>query len=131
MERFAGNLILAVKSRRNPNAVLALRVKRVAQLNHIKNKFNLHERLDFDRVREDPNEVTQREKMYPNQCELLMTLNRLPSGSCMLTLKMYMCILMQESFVRSFDCPSFPEETWLPAGLDASPQNRCLLQTSP
>ena len=69
MERYAGHLIAAVKSRRNPNAVLALRAKRVAQLSHIKNKFDLHEQLDFSRDHEDPNEHSQREAIFPDRCE--------------------------------------------------------------
>lgn len=74
MERYAGNLITAVKSRRNPNGVLALRAKRVAQLDNIKNKFDLHQALDLDRDPEefdpaDPEAVSSKEKTYPEYCE--------------------------------------------------------------
>lgn len=62
MERYAGSLLPAVKSRRNPNAALAQRSKRVAQLEHIKNKYQLH---DLFRFHARHPELSSKEIVYP------------------------------------------------------------------
>ena len=43
MERYAGSLLPAVKSKKKPNAVLARRVKNLAQLSIIKLLYNINE----------------------------------------------------------------------------------------
>lgn len=62
MERYAGSLLPAVKSRKNANAVLAQRVKRVAQLEHIKNKYGPHALLRFGARQ---SEISTKEIVYP------------------------------------------------------------------
>lgn len=62
VERYAGSLLPAVKSRLNPYGALAHRVKRLAQLNHIKNLYGLQEQLSF---KEPASEVTTKEASFP------------------------------------------------------------------
>lgn len=71
MERFAGSLLPAVKSRRRPNAALANRAERVARLELLKNLYDLHDRLNFnDRLLNS--DVSTREITY-DECTLIWT----------------------------------------------------------
>ncbi|PPR00475.1 hypothetical protein CVT26_009682 [Gymnopilus dilepis] len=58
MERFCGILQPCIKSRRFPFANLDNHVKAVAQLSHIKTRYNLHDKLSTKRVR-DGDEVLE------------------------------------------------------------------------
>ena len=72
MERYAGSLLPAVKSRLNPYGSLAQRVKRLAQLQHIKILYDLDEALDF-RQRMWDDDISCKESIiepcepYPNK----------------------------------------------------------------
>ena len=92
MERFAGSLLSAVKSKKKPNRVLALHVRRGAQLNVIKWKYNLDKLIKerFGGAEGAEDNITSKEKVYANCTSLL-------------------CSRLQlTSLFRSDDCSSIP-----------------------
>lgn len=61
MERYAGSLLSAVKSRLRPYSALALRLMRVAQVDYIKNIYGLHDQLNG---KEPQQEITTKEIVF-------------------------------------------------------------------